>query len=338
MRAACSAVRIFASPKAGWMRRRVSSSIAARPCRTFSGSSVGSSSAASSRAALARATIARYDQDGDGRLNKTELAQFIGELSPGGSAESNTPQDWVEKNIAPLLAPLISFVQTPRTWDPPPDPSELMKTIDNDNDGFVTEEELLQWWSSFKPFDPSTQTAPALIHRWAGTVVDSIVLCGPLWVVHILTGGVLGPLYSITASLVYTFRDCLFNNGSRSLGKKLLSLEIVQVEKDADGLNRPTDRIATLQHCIMRNGYMLPFFVVGQIPLDLGVIDIAVGVSTAVVTLANVWFVLFVSCRRTVGDRLAGTMVVYEGPNYVQRSLARALMAAGSDKSSSRQK
>jgi uncharacterized RDD family membrane protein YckC len=337
-----AAVRVFAKsprlPATGLMRRHVVSghwvdvftmSLCPGPrgaARRFGTGSNGGADAACTKAALARAVIARYDSDGDGRLDEAELAQVIAELSPGGA--SYTPQDWVEENIAPKLAPLISFVQTPRTWDPPPDPSKLMKTIDKDKDGYVTEDELLQWWNTFKPFDPSTQTAPLLIHRWAGTVVDSIVLCVPLWLIHMVTGGMLGPLYNLVVGLAYTFRDCLFNNGTRSLGKKLLSLEIVQIEKAEDGTNMPTDKVATLQHCIMRNGYMMPFFVWDLIPFDLGPVDLAIGVTAVVVSFVNTYFVLFVSCKRTVGDRLAGTMVVYESPNYAQRSLARALIAA----------
>ena len=105
--------------------------------------------------------------------------------------------------------------------------------------------------------------------------------------------------------LGYTFRDSIFNGGTRSIGKSMAGLEIVKMN---DGV--PTDIVATRRDCLMRNSYGMLGVFSGLVGTTVGFIDIGL--------------ILFSTQRRSIGDRLAKTMVGVEGSGHEARK-ARAL-------------
>ena len=221
------------------------------------------------------------------------------------------------------LGPLVEALAQPRNFDPIPAPAALMQSIDQDRDGLVSEADLAAWMGSFQAFDPSMGSVPSVAHRAVAGVIDAVVIGLPFFVV----GKIFGDFWSVfglASGLGYAFRDCLFNNGTRSLGKKLMSLEIVTMKKDASGALQPTDDVATLQDNFARNSYGIvsPFSNIPFLPYGAyGVTSAAAGL----LSVADCYFLVFTDSRRSVGDQLATTMVVPEGSNIAQRSLARSL-------------
>ena len=218
---------------------------------------------------------------------------------------------------------------------------KLKQAVKLDEDGLVSRAAVADWWASAGPTVPSKQEAPPVLTRAAAGCIDSLCVMGayfPIGVAaeNLASAGVIGDvgvtmLTSCTLALGYTFRDSIPNGGTRSIGKSMAGLEIVKMN---DGF--PTDIVATRRDCLMRNSYgMLDIFRRGGNELaNLDAIGPEVEFGCDVCGIAAHWMgiidlglILFSTQRRSIGDRLAKTMVVVEGPNHEARK-ARALRGA----------
>jgi uncharacterized RDD family membrane protein YckC len=117
-----------------------------------------------------------------------------------------------------------------------------------------------------------------------------------------------GPAQGLVVNAFYTFKDLFADSGTRSIGAKYRSLEIVKVEDGA-----PTSKVATTSNIVMRSAYLpIPFF------CDAFFCDGKL-TFTSIVVLVNLGLILLSPQRRTIGDMLAGTMLVPQLPNHKLR-------------------
>jgi hypothetical protein len=118
-----------------------------------------------------------------------------------------------------------------------------------------------------------------------------------MWELEHLFFGQIGMAFGVLG--MFTLRDAMWEGGSRSIGKRLLGLEIVQ----ADG-----GLIATRGQCIRRN-MMLPLWEANGFVFPLVHI---LFVSDFLTMLSN-------GRRRRIGDYMGGTIVVDEMPDRKAR-------------------
>ena len=117
------------------------------------------------------------------------------------------------------------------------------------------------------------------------------------WELEGLLYGQLGIMFGMLTG--FTFRDSIFENGTRSLGKRIMSIEIVHRK---DGML--PSRLRTMG----RNSYM-PIFEAHQPLFPL----------IHLIFLSDLFMVKFDKQGRRYGDFLAGTTVVPEMPLIAQR-------------------
>ena len=224
---------------------------------------------------------------------------------------------------------------------------KLKQSVKMDEDGLVSRADVASWWASAgltDDADPSKQEAPPIMTRAAAGLIDGACVGLVSIPLGIAAGGlakngdidvVVGIAAALGGSvgiLGYAFRDCIFNGGTRSIGKSIMGLEIVKMNNGF-----PTDNVAKPQDCLMRNSYgILPFFpsvnnklgalgMVDPFPLQpLNFLCEASDFAAGAIGITDTLLILFSTQRRSVGDRLANTMVVVEGPNHEARK-ARAL-------------
>lgn len=108
----------------------------------------------------------------------------------------------------------------------------------------------MAWWDAqriiHRPFDPATQQAPWVFERVSAGLIDSAISAG----ITVIAGPLAGAVY-------WMCRDILCENGSRSIGKKYMGLEIVQMRANKDGVMLPTDKPASRKHSLLRNGFYI---------------------------------------------------------------------------------
>eukprot|EP00471_Norrisiella_sphaerica_P013022 CAMPEP_0184493942 /NCGR_PEP_ID=MMETSP0113_2-20130426/27389_1 /TAXON_ID=91329 /ORGANISM="Norrisiella sphaerica, Strain BC52" /LENGTH=278 /DNA_ID=CAMNT_0026879441 /DNA_START=57 /DNA_END=893 /DNA_ORIENTATION=+ len=179
----------------------------------------------------------------------------------------------------------------------------------------ISHEQFILWW--YGQFDKMgielnvhKQRPPKLMRRFAAVAIDIMFygLLPDLTSSFILNtwagdfGSIIVAQTSVHAASVLLFhiRDSIT---SRSFGKYLMGLEIIQIERchcPAGGdVFRTTEIPATRAMCLTRgiDAFLTHPFLTG----------------------ANIALLLFSPARRSLGDHLSGTMVVPEGPHYHQR-------------------
>ena len=119
----------------------------------------------------------------------------------------------------------------------------------------------------------STQGPPPFVVRAAAGLIDSPMVA----LVCVPTGMVVGQTDSIGAvvlgasmyGLGYTFRDSIFNDGTR-IDKSMVGLEIVKMDGGV-----PTDQVATRGDCLLHNIYEI-LGAVGRTGEQLAKVGIAI--------------------------------------------------------------
>ncbi|GAB5357119.1 hypothetical protein AAMO2058_000347100 [Amorphochlora amoebiformis] len=192
--------------------------------------------------------------------------------------------------------------------------SEKLQKLRTRCGGELERDIFVAWWLDKvdvfgMPYDPANQRPPSIIRRTIAGMYDMGYCYIPP--VILATFG-LPPEYVafalVGASFMFIFRDTLTTEG-RSPGKKFLGLEIVQCERgliegtEIEGFC-PTCIPASRGMALWRNLYGL----LRWLPL--------VGPW---ISFGDLSLIIFSKHRRTIGDHLAHTMVVPEGPKIHSR-------------------
>ena len=169
------------------------------------------------------------------QLDEDQLGEALGKLAAGGGRDARSYNS--ETGRAQLLF-------------------QLKQAVNADEDGLISQAAVIDWWMLRDDVTPSTQGPPAVMIRAAAGFIDSLMVglvCVPIGMVA--RAGQTDSLGAVVLSasmggLGYTFRDSIFNGGTRSIGKSMAGLEIVKM----DG-KFPTDEVATRGDCLIRNSY-----------------------------------------------------------------------------------
>eukprot|EP00465_Bigelowiella_longifila_P014686 CAMPEP_0185256982 /NCGR_PEP_ID=MMETSP1359-20130426/6046_1 /TAXON_ID=552665 /ORGANISM="Bigelowiella longifila, Strain CCMP242" /LENGTH=330 /DNA_ID=CAMNT_0027841831 /DNA_START=350 /DNA_END=1342 /DNA_ORIENTATION=+ len=186
-----------------------------------------------------------------------------------------------------------------------------------DKTGQISKAKFVIWWLEHvdvfgTPFDPSTQKPPSIFWRATAGLLDLVQSFTPFVALCFMGVPADQMSFLFCGSLVLFFLRDTWTAEGRSMGKKICGLEIVQLEKtkvkDENGKSeeayRATSIPATRTLGMWRNIYGL----IGFAPWIGGM------VSTMDCTL-----LLFSKHRRSIGDHMARTMVVPEGPRLKKR-------------------
>jgi len=203
------------------------------------------------------------------------------------------------------------------------------------NEGPIHRDQFILWWFTQKDvfgqaWDPDQQVPPGMLRRFFAGATDALWASYlPLGVAHLVFDdlhpvfpvGPVGVGIAMATSLLYCSRDLI---GSRSPGKKLFGLEIVQIERKGlsyePAVLRTTSIPATRRTRFIRG--CIEFTHNDSLLCGVNVSNTlpTTGMLLGVAELASPWgLVLFTPTRQSVPDYICSTMVVPEGPLYDQR-------------------